>query len=413
MIHFGSLREGIILAVDQLRANKFRSTLTILGIVIGVAVVMGMSAAVGGIRSSVLSGIESAGPKNFIVARFNFNDIRLVGGGSGPPWGSNPRIDMREAEALGRLDKVHSAIVDIDLSATFTANGQTLENVNVSANSAGWEGFTQGRFVAGHNFLESDVRASRPVVVVSAPLAEALFGALDPIGRTVRMNGQPFTVVGVYEIAENIFANIIKHIGIIPYSAARKHLNVDEEFASVLVVTASHATQEEAMDQVTAALRTWRGLRPADENNFALIRQEEMLQTFNRITGVFFVVMIALSSVALLVGGVGVIAMMMIAVTERTREIGVRKALGATRTEILWQFLIEAVTMTIVGAAVGMAIGGALAFLVRALTPIPAVVPLNAIIAALVMAATAGVLFGLIPAWRASRMDPVVALRYE
>ena len=154
-------------------------------------------------------------------------------------------------------------------------------------------------------------------------------------------------------------------------------------------------------------------MRPAEENNFAIIRQEEMVQTFNRITGIFFLVMLSLSSVALMVGGVGVIAIMMIAVTERTREIGIRKALGATKREILWQFLFEATTVTFIGGAIGMILGGGTAMLVAALTPIPASVPVSAVVAALGMATVAGILFGLWPAWRAARLDPVEALRYE
>lgn len=138
-----------------------------------------------------------------------------------------------------------------------------------------------------------------------------------------------------------------------------------------------------------------------------------MAKTFNRLTGVFFIVMLALSSVGLMVGGVGVIGIMMISVTERTREIGVRKALGATRREILWQFLVESSTVTLVGGAIGMLAGALLAFLVQAVTPIPAAIPLWAVLAALVMAAVSGIIFGLWPAWRAARLDPVVALRYE
>jgi putative ABC transport system permease protein len=182
---------------------------------------------------------------------------------------------------------------------------------------------------------------------------------------------------------------------------------------TVFTVTAPQATQQEAMDQVVTLLRTMRGLRPAEANDFAVVRQEEFLATFNRITGVFFMVMLALSSVALMVGGVGVVAIMMIAVTERTREIGIRKAIGATKREILWQFLFEAVTLTCIGAMIGMAVGAGGAYLIAAFTPIPASVPFTAVIAALLMAATAGVVFGMWPAWRAARMDPVEALRYE
>jgi putative ABC transport system permease protein len=217
----------------------------------------------------------------------------------------------------------------------------------------------------------------------------------------------------VYEPARNIFASIMKHYAVGPYTAGLKHLDFDDDMIVGLVVTAPNASQEEAIDQATAYMRTSRGVHPSADNNFAVIKQEEMARTFNKITGIFFMVMIALSSVALMVGGVGVIAIMMIAVTERTREIGIRKALGATQREILWQFLFESVTVTFIGGVIGMILGGLGAFMVSALTPIDAQVPIGGIIAALGMATVAGVLFGLWPAWRAARLDPVVALRYE
>jgi putative ABC transport system permease protein len=213
--------------------------------------------------------------------------------------------------------------------------------------------------------------------------------------------------------SENVFSAFQKNIAYMPYTAALKHLGAWDGMISVLASPTASATQAEAMDQVTTLLRTTRGLRPGDENNFALIRQEEFLEMFNTVTSVFFMVMVALSSVGLMVGGVGVIAIMMIAVTERTREIGIRKAIGATKREILWQFLFEAVTVTCIGAIIGMAIGAGGAFIVAALTPIPASVPFGAIVAALGMATVAGVLFGMWPAWKAAKMDPVEALRFE
>ena len=208
-------------------------------------------------------------------------------------------------------------------------------------------------------------------------------------------------------------SSLQKNFAVLPYSSAIKHLDAWDGMLVVFAVPRAGVPQETAIDEVITLLRSTRGVRPAEENNFAIIRQEEMVDTFNRITGIFFLVMLILSSVALMVGGVGVIAIMMIAVTERTREIGIRKALGATKREILWQFLFEATTVTVIGGAIGMLIGGGLALVVAALTPIPASVPLSAILAALGMATVAGVLFGLWPAWRAARLDPVEALRYE
>jgi putative ABC transport system permease protein len=407
-----SLREGAALALDQIRSNKFRSGLTILGIVVGVATVMAMSALIQGIRSSILDEFEAAGPKNFFVARFNFNDVRLVNDGR-PPWGTNPEIRLEEARAIARLPGIRTTVIGLDHSGDFAFGRQRLAGVAIAARDAGWTAFTKGTIVAGHDMLPADVRASSPIVLLSVSLAETLFGPLDPIGRTVRISGMPFEVVGVFDLSQNVFASLQRNLAIMPYSAALKHLNASARNIGVFVVTAPDATQDEAMDQVITALRTMRGLGPGQENNFAVMRQEQMVETFNRFTGVFFVVMLALSSVALMVGGVGVVAIMMIAVTERTREIGIRKAIGATRREILWQFLFEAVTVTVIGGVIGMALGGAAAFIVARTTPIPASVPFASVVAALGMATVAGVFFGLWPAWRAARMDPVVALRYE
>jgi putative ABC transport system permease protein len=412
MLRFENFEEGARLAVDQLRANKFRSVLTILGIVVGVAVVMWMSAMVTGIRTSIIDGIESAGPNNFYVARFNFNDVQLVNHG-GPPWGSNPRITPQEARRISVLPSVRAAVVGMDLNREFVAGSQRLSSIPVYGRGAGWSQYMAGDFVAGHDMLPADEVASSPIVILTPSLAEKLFGPLDAIGRRVRIGGARFEVVGVFEPAPNIFTSLQRDFAIVPYTSAIKHLRANTDMLGIFVATASTATQDRAMDEVITTLRAARGLRPADANNFAVIRQEEMVETFNRITGVFFMVMIALSSVALMVGGVGVIAIMMIAVTERTREIGIRKALGATRREILLQFLIEATTVTLIGGLIGMGIGAGAAFAVAALTPIPASVPLSGLIAAVGMATVAGIIFGMWPAWRAAKLDPVEALRYE
>src|SRR5690606_26863566 len=187
------------LAVDQLRANKFRSALTILGIVVGVATVVAMSAVISGIRGSILESIEAAGPKNFIVSRFDFNDVQIVSDGSRPAWMDNDPITVAEIEAIARLSTVRTAIVDGNVNRDITAGNQRLTSVQISSTSVGWTDYTQGAFVAGHDFLPADLTASRPVAVISEPLAEELFGQLDPVGRTIRIGGMPFRIIGVYK----------------------------------------------------------------------------------------------------------------------------------------------------------------------------------------------------------------------
>jgi len=413
-----TLIEGVRIAADALRANKVRAGLTVLGVAIGVAVVVTVAALITGIRSSVLEGFEAAGPRNFIVLRFDMTDVRLVGPGHGPTWWEMPKITESEATRLARLPAVHEAIIDFDFSATISYEGRRVSGVQSSADSEPWPAYTVGDFVAGRNFLPSEVRQTRSVVVISRPLAEELFGPLDPVGRRVRVGAgrstnELFTVVGVFDVGEQIFAEAVRHFAIFPYTTVIKRLKVSDEFLGVLVVPREEVSAQAAMDQVIGAMRSMRELGPKEANNFAVLRSQQLFELFDQLTGVFFLVMLALSSVGLMVGGVGVIGIMMISVTERTREIGIRKAVGATRREVLWQFLVEAGVLTLLGGALGLVLGAGGAETVAAYTPIPARIPLWSIFAALAMAVLTGMLFGLLPAVRASRMDPVTALGYE
>ena len=251
-------------------------------------------------------------------------------------------------------------------------------------------------------------------------LAEALFGDSDPLDKVISIDGQQFTVIGLYHYTASPMGTPTSAGGsdspkaIAPLETGRRHMNIGYRNNNLIVKPREGVTVVDAVDDVTAFLRGHRGLRPADRTNFAVVTQDRLLDIYNQLFGTFFVVGLALSSVGLMVGGIGVIAIMMISVTERTREIGVRKALGATRGTILWQFLVEAVTLTGFGAALGLVLGVATTLLVRVIWPsIPASTPLSSVVSALAASAVTGVLFGMLPAIRAARLDPVVALRHE
>ncbi len=413
-MNFVAVREGVSIALDALRSNKVRAALTILGIVIGVATVMAMAAMIAGVRASITGELEALGPKNFVVERFDQTQVRFVNDGSQrPPWEGKPAITLEEAAIIGSLPSIRSVTASVATNAEVKYGSRSVSRASILGQSYPWPDYTQGDFVFGRNFLPTDEARSSSVVVLSDQLAEELFPGSNPVGRQVRVGGQLFNVVGVYRQKENLFSGMAPSWAVVPPTTLVKRLNADTDWMSLLVVPAGGASQELAMDEVTAALRTARGLGPGEENDFALIRQEAFLELFDRLTGVFFLVMLVLSSIGLMVGGVGVVAIMMISVTERTREIGVRKALGATRREILWQFLVESMTVTVIGGAIGMLVGGGGAMLLAAFTPIPASVPLWSVAAALGVSAVTGIGFGLYPANKASRLDPVDALRYE
>jgi len=270
-----------------------------------------------------------------------------------------------------------------------------------------------GDISPGRSFTEVEDAAGSQVVVINEKLDELLFDQMDPIGKRVHIGGLPYTVIGVFNDPPQLFGGQPSPEAVIPHGALVKYVRYWKGWMDLLVGPTPTATTAQAMEDVTEALRLQRRLRPGQENNFAVVSQEKILEKLASMTLIIRVVMLALSGVALMVGGVGVIAIMMISVTERTREIGVRKALGATRREIMWQFLVEAATLTLVGGIVGMIGGGLVALLLAVATPIPAHVPLASVLAALAAAAFTGVVFGIYPANKASRLDPVEALRYE
>ena len=406
--------EGAAIALDSLRSNKVRAALTILGVAIGVMVVIAMGSAISGINRSITSILESAGPKTFYVVRYFSGGLEISDGSDElSPWRRMPEITVEEAELIRRLPAVRDVNQGEYTDGPVSSDGTEINEVTIAGFSWTWPQVNGGDILAGRNFTAIEYAAGARVAVINDKLAQSLFADLDPVGRKIKIYGMPFEVVGMHAEAASLFSDADEPRLAIPHTTFRKVADYRPGWMEIAVVPTEAATVAEAQDQVTAALRSRRGLRPGEENNFALVTADRVLDAFNKITAGFFVAMIALSSVGLMVGGVGVVAIMMISVTERTREIGVRKALGATRGEIMFQFLVEAATLTLVGCLVGMALGAGVAWGVRSFTPIPASVPLLSVVAAVLASILTGVLFGLYPANKASRLDPVEALRYE
>ena len=416
-----ALYDGLVIATDAIRANRVRSILTVLGVAVGVSVVVAIGALMTGLRSSVMEAFEAAGPNNFVVTRFDFTAITIDIGNNRPPWWGRPEVEPEEAARIAALPSVSEALYDLSgFQVDMQFENEEMEDVFSSGTDSGWSAYQAGDFTVGRDFTPAEVQQNRAVVVISTGLAEQLFGQRDPMERRIRVSNPqrgvsqiPFTVIGVYEPEQNIFSTAFQNWAIFPWSAALRRLRQNKFQAQVQIVPEDSVAVDRVMDDVTALMRGLRGLGPRDENDFSLASSAQILDIFNQLTGVFFLVILLLASAGLLVGGVGVIGIMLISVTERTREIGVRKALGATRREILLQFLIEASCLTVFGAGVGLLIGWVMATIVSAFTPLPAVIPAWSVGASLGMAAFTGMLFGLLPAYRASRLEPVVALRAE
>ena len=412
--------EGVTIALDAIRANKVRAGLTIMGVAIGVFVVVALSSVVRGINETFRRDMEASGPTSFYVFRRDIQAFRNCDGTAETCQDRrNPMIRVAEANAIARLPNI-LAVTNLMFSGGQFRYKDKSVNADINAISANWTAIDPGDIYPGRNFTAAEAENAANVVVINNFLAEKLFGDSDPLDKEIFINGARFQVIGIYHHIGAPMGSPVSGSGgnspkaIVPWETGKRKLNFWLTGNRLIVKPMQGVSVEEATDAVTATLRSARGLRPSQPNNFAIITQDRLLNVYNQIFGMFFAVGLALSSVGLLVGGVGVIAIMMISVTERTREIGVRKALGATKATILWQFLVEAVTLTSIGASVGLAAGVLTAIAVRTKWPsIPAETSPESVAASLIVAAFTGVFFGLLPAMRAAKLDPVAALRHE
>lgn len=418
MSHFVSgWLENVRFAFAAMRAQKLRSFLTLVGVMAGVATVIMMVSFVVGFDRQVSAGFATFGTH---LVQFQKFEPRF--GGGPPPEEERNRRDLtiEDAEALERLSRLAGAVSQerylfrppVVRAGSREANAVVLVGTNPDYATANVHFTQDGRFLT-----EVDVRHAARVCVIGPDLADTLFPLQDPIDRELTLNGRAYRVVGLFEKKGALFGGSNDNHLAIPISA------FDEQFPEVkngggdtihiATVPRRPEDYDALIEEETAILRARRGLRPGQPNDFAVYTTVGQLKTFQQVTGGVAAAMLVIAGIALLVGGVGVMNIMLVNVTQRTREIGLRKALGATRSDVAQQFLMEAVTLTGVGGALGVAFGLGVAFLVRVTLDFQAAAPLWAILLGFGVSAAVGLLFGLWPALKAAGQDPIEALRYE
>jgi putative ABC transport system permease protein len=422
---------GQILAMswDTLRTNKLRSALTVLGIVIGITSIVGITALVRGLDESFRDLFRQVGPNTIYVQRYSF-----ASSGSGADFvaiARRPNLTPGDAAAIERAPSIQ--VVDVSFGGgpggggagrvRVTYRNQRTKPLMIAGTTERWPSVMQVTVENGRFFTGSELQRRQNVVVLGQTAVLALFPAEDPIGKTVRLGLFPYTVVGVLakRPGPGLFDSGPDDIVVIPHTAYQKQYGIranllargESRSIQIAVVPHEGVPREQAMREIEEIMRIRHRLQLHQPNDFDLTTQDAILAAWDRITQATFLTMVVLSSIALMVGGIGVMSIMTISVTERTREIGVRKALGARRVEVLWQFLLEAVFLTSVGGLLGIACGTAIGLGVHFGTGFPISLPWWSFAIGIGFSAGVGVFFGMVPAVRASRLDPIEALRYE
>ena len=419
------------MAFATLRANKLRASLTILGVVIGITAIVGMTSLIRGFDES----IRELGPDTLFVMKFS--GLSVMSGKEFKELAKRPALTVADARAIER-EAPSAGKVDVLLGSGFGANiqrayykGQKTNQLAVIGVSENYAAVNFLKIAGGRCFTQSEVEHRRNLALLGDSPAKALFPNVDPIGKAIRIAGAEYEVVG-YASPRPSLGGLSSQDDfiVIPYTTFQKQFGwramgggsrargaasgaASMQSAMITVVPAEGATRDDAMKDVEQIMRIRHGLKLDQANDFDVMTQDAALKMWDQISAGTFVGLVVISSIALMVGGIGVMAIMMISVTERTREIGVRKALGARRREIMWQFLIEAVFLTSVGGVLGIVLGAGIGWGVHLLTGFPISLPWWSFALGFGFSASVGVFFGLVPAIRAARLDPIEALRYE
>ena len=428
----GLLSEIVVMSLDTLRTSKMRSALTVLGVVIGITSIVGMTSLIRGFDNRLRESIRELGPNTIFVMKFS--GLSFAAGKSFIELARRPNLTIEDARAIAR-ECPSVALVDVLLggmggnqSRVYYGRERT-KSINVFGATENFAAVNFMKLESGRFFLPGEVDRRRQVVVLGQTPVQSLFPNIDPLGKKVRIGTNEFTIIGVvgkrpspfggggeddfvvipYTTHEKFYGKVLKG------SAKSRGPITPAMFRSAMiaVVPREDAGRDAAMREVEAVVRIRHNLRLEQVDDFDMVTQDAALKVWDQLTQATFLALVVISSIALMVGGIGVMAIMMISVTERTREIGVRKALGARRREILWQFLIEAVFLTSAGGLLGIALGSTIGLTVHWVTEFPVSLPWWSFALGIGFSAAVGIFFGLFPAFKASRLDPIEALRYE
>ena len=411
------IKESISIALAALRAHKMRSFLTILGVLIGVTAVIGMVSIIQGLNNSMARQIESLGSNSIWVTRF---EVGIQFGRLPEEIRNRKPITYEDAIAVKELCPSVAAVSPQNWGpgrkvAKYQNNEITrfeLIGILPSYEEVNNNYIEEGRFIT-----DTDIHYKTKVIVIGKDVKDELFPYQDPIGKRISLGGsrfapKKFTVIGVMEERPSILGESQNNFVLLPYDT---YMTLYPEEKELLLVAkpVSAELMDKAIDEITEVMRRRRGVPYDKPNDFAVSTQEDLMDVYKQITSAIYMVMIVISSIGLMVGGVGVMNIMLVSVTERTREIGIRKAIGAKKKDILWQFLVEAMTLSGTGGILGIIIGLALSQFIGAVTPLASGVSLFWILLGFSVAVSVGLVFGIYPAYRAARVDPIVSLRYE
>lgn len=415
-MRLGIIKEIFRMAIDSIKSHKLRSFLTLLGIVIGVMTVIGMVSIIQGLNRSFLSQLESVGSDIIGVVKY---EPGIHTGNLSEEERQRKDLTFEDAMAIEKECSLVKAVavditVDIFEEITIKYQNTKVQDAFILGMNERWPLVLsvylprEGRFLT-----ESDITHRTRVCVLGAELEETLFPHTQAIGKEIRIGPEKFLVVGVLEKRGSMFGQSQDNLVGIPITTLMKYFPYDLENIEITLTPKKHGYIQETIEQVINVLRKRRKVGFGKPNDFAIYTQDTIIDLYNQLTGAAYLVMIVISSISLLVGGIGVMNIMLVSVKERTREIGIRKAIGARPSDILRQFLIEAIFLTGIGGVIGIIIGFCIAFLVKAVTPLPASVTLWSVFLGFFVSVSVGLFFGIFPAQKAAKTDPIVCLRYE